>query len=43
VCAGQAIMHGKFVFRKSASTFLFLNRFSMLAFFVRVVTELQPF
>src|SRR5581483_6059928 len=33
VWAGQAIMQGKFVCSQSASTFLFLNRFSIAALF----------
>ena len=32
VCAGQAIMQGKFVFSQSPSTCLFLNRFNMILY-----------
>src|SRR5215467_8254155 len=42
VCAGHAIMHGKFVCSQSASTFLFLNRFSIAAAQVRPESERQP-
>src|SRR5579864_7520313 len=42
VCAGQAIMQGKLVCSQSASTFLFLNRFSIPALVSLNSAERQP-